>query len=135
MAKKKAIGSNPLDLVLGGVADEEVAETETAPASEPVISEKSTEQPEQPTPTEIPRRKRATDRSAKEAKRATERMTVHLPVELHEELRDAAVYLGFTLTEIMAGAAERELKKLRKGAAVARFPSRSREPRRGRPIS
>jgi len=134
MAKKKAIGANPLDLVLGTGAAEEGVEAVGAPAADPGSGEKSTEQPEQSTPPELPRRKRSTDKPAKEAKRATERMTVHLPVELHEELRDAAVYLGFTLTEIMVGAAKRELKKLRKGSGVDRFPSRSREPRRGRPI-
>lgn len=92
-------------------------------------------------PTPRPSAAAATDPPTPAAQRQRTKLTVQLPAEVVDELRDAVVYLPTqgvqaTVAGLVTQALEAELVRLREQHCDGYpFPARNTEPRPGRPIS
>lgn len=111
---KRAIGANPLDAL--------VPARSRGPAQAAVVAGEPTRRP--PPPPRVQK----------------ERLTVHIPVDLIDELKDAVVAcsgppLRLTLASFAEDALRHELERLKKAANKGKpFPKRAGELKGGRPI-
>ena len=128
-SKRRAIGTNPLD---------QLVPIRTGPATEITPgAEVSAEELTRPEPT----RPRALPGAKSEKPKKNHRLTVKVPDEMVEEVRDAVMFLHTqgvhtTLVGIIEDAVDAELKRLkRKHNEGQGFPSRKADVPVGRPIS
>ncbi len=125
-SKRPAIGTNPLDQLV--------------PFPSGQTAEKPPEPEEERTRPE-PARPRALPRAKSEKPKKNHRLTVKVPDEMVEEVRDAVMFLHTqgvhtTLVGIIEDAVDAELKRLkRKYNEGQDFPSRKADVPVGRPIS
>ena len=128
-SKRRAIGTNPLDQLVP-IPTRAAAETSSP-------SETAEEERTRPAPT----RPRALPRAQSEKPKKNHRLTVKVPDEMVEEVRDAVMFLHTqgvhtTLVGIIEDAVDAELKRLkRKYNEGQDFPSRKADVPVGRPIS
>ena len=123
MAKRSTIGNSPLDAVV--------------PKAEPTPAPEETPKPAAPAKPRQAKPKPAAKAAAKPeapARTEKERLTVHVPVELINRLKNAVYWTpGLTLAGLAEEAFDRALEGLEKDQGGP-FPQRDQELRGGRPL-